>query len=135
MSATRQALILVMAKMALADGKISDEEHGFLDSMLAPGESLEALLATAKASTLHDLVAPIEHYADRFFVALRAACIAHIDVDFDAQEETVFAALIEELGITEDDRRLIMEGVRNLDNPDAVPDPRIEKLFNESSFI
>ncbi len=124
-----------MAKMALADGKVSEEEHGFLESMLAPGESLETLLETAKASSLHDLVAPIELYADRFFVALRAACIAHIDVEFDAQEEAVFAALIEELGISQEDRELIMEGVQNLDNPDAVPNPRIEKLFEESSFL
>jgi uncharacterized membrane protein YukC len=134
MSATRQSLILVMAKMALADGKISEEEHGFLDSLLEPEETMEELLATAKTSTLKDLVAPIELYADRFFIALRAACIAHIDVDFDAQEESVFSELVQELGITEDDRALIMEGVQNLDNPSAVPNPRIEQLFEESSF-
>jgi tellurite resistance protein len=134
MSATRNALVLVMAKMALADGRISEEEQGFLTSMLEDEEQLDQLLETARNSSLKDLVAPIELYADRFFVALRAACIAHIDVEFDAREESVFADLIRELGITDSDRELIMQGVHSLDDPQAVPNARIEKLFEESSF-
>lgn len=134
MSATRQALILVMAKMALADGKISEEERGFLESMLEEGESLPKLLDAAGRQTLAQLVAPIELYADRFFIALRAACIAHIDVDFDAQEEAAFQELIVTLGLSSDDSELILEGVHSLDDLHATPNPRIEQLFEQSSF-
>lgn len=123
-----------MAKMALADGKISEEERGFLESMLEEGEDLEELLALARQQTLAELVAPIEIYADRFFIALRAACIAHIDVDFDAQEESTFRDLTATLGLSESDSALILDGVHSLDDPHAVPNPRIEQLFEESSF-
>lgn len=135
MSATRQALILVMAKMALADGKISEEERGFLESMLEEGEDLQELLDQARQKTLSELVSPIELYADRFFIALRAACIAHIDVDFDAREESTFQDLVQTLGLTPSDRELILDGVHSLDDPHAVPNPRIEQLFEQSSFV
>ena len=41
----------------------------------------------AKTKSLDELVAAVETYADRFFVALRAYFVAHADDDFDVKEQ------------------------------------------------
>ncbi len=134
MSATRQALVMVMAKMALADDTVSPEEVVFLSSLLEPGENLEELLENARTRSMAELVQPIEGYPDRFFIALRAACVAGIDEDFDPREQSAFADLVAVLGITEADQELILQGVADLGDPEATPHFRIEQLFAASSF-
>lgn len=41
----RQSVLLVMAKMAMANEEISPTEREFLEGLLAPGDSLETLLS------------------------------------------------------------------------------------------
>lgn len=132
----RRATLLVMAKMALSDGQVVQEERDFLEPMLEPGETLEALLSEASKSTLEQLVAPVERYADRFFIALRAYAMSTIDDDLDAREEAAFERLVSALGIKPDDRTLIERsvGASDSDEPEAL-DPRLEELYQASTFV
>lgn len=124
-----------MAKMALVDGNVSDDERLMLQPLLGPGESIDNLLAEAKSAKLTDLVAKLDRYADRFFVALRAASMAAVDAHLDAREEALYAELVELCGITADDRALIERSVAALDAPNPPPlEPRLEQLFQQSSF-
>ncbi|MGE0489871.1 MAG: hypothetical protein AB7S38_11755 [Vulcanimicrobiota bacterium] len=124
-----------MAKMAMADGILAREEREFLAPMLGGMEGLEEALKIARKTPLKDLVAPITNYADRFFIALRAASMAHIDTDFDAREEALYAELLELLGLEKPDMALIDQSVKELfDIEPKEPDPRIIELFSQSSF-
>lgn len=132
---TRRAAMLVMAKMALSDGTVSVEERMFLEPLLGEGESLESLLEEAKQRRLVELIEPIDSYADRFFIALRAASMAAIDAQLDSREEALYDRLITVLEITGDDQALIQESVDGLNAEEPPPvDPRIEELFQQSSF-
>ena len=84
---TKRTTALVMAKMALADGVITDEEKGFLQPVLPPGENMDEVLTEAKGLTLKELISRVDNYADRFFIAMRAASMAYVDLEFDAREE------------------------------------------------
>jgi uncharacterized tellurite resistance protein B-like protein len=131
----RKAALLAMAKMALVDGTVSGEERGMLEPLLGPGESVDALIVEAKGKKLSDLVDQLDRYADRFFLALRAAAMARVDHQLDAREEALYAELVELLGIRPDDRALIERSVAALDSHEAPPlDPRIEQLYRQSSF-
>ena len=131
----RRAAVLVMAKMALADGEVADAEREFLSPLLDESDSLEALLKEAEGKKLVDLVSPIDAYADRFFIALRARSMAAIDAEFDAREEALYERLVRALEITADDRQLIERQVDALDSIEPIPpDPRLEELFKQSSF-
>lgn len=125
---------MVMAKMALAGETISSEEVGFLSALLEPDESLEELLQSANSQSMADLIKPIDGYADRFFIAFRAACVAQIEPDFDLRAPSAFADLVAVLGISEADQELILLGVADLNDPEATPHFRIEQLFAASSF-
>ena len=132
----RKATLLVMAKMALSDGEVAQEERGFLQEMLQPGETVDALLAEAKGRSMKELVAPIDRYADRFFVALRAYAMSTIDMELVAREEAAFERLVTELAIKPSDCELIKRVVAEAESeePEA-PDPRVEELFQASSFV
>ena len=130
----RRALVHIMAKMAMADGLIADEEKGVLEAMLEGDETIDRVLSTAKDASFYDLIRPVDSYADRFFIALRAACLANIDDEFDGDEKSLFDILILELGINSADKQLILEGVESLRNPEAEPNPRIDEIVASSSF-
>lgn len=134
MSAQR-AISLVMAKMALADGTLAVQEREFLAPMLGGMEGLDEALNIARKTPLKDLVAPIDNYADRFFIALRAASMAHIDSDFDTSEEALYRELLELLSLEKTDLALIDQSVKELfEIEPKEPDPRILELFSQSSF-
>lgn len=125
-----------MAKMALVDGEVSSEERAMLAPLLGDGESLEGLLEEARDLKLSDLVAKLDRYADRFFVALRAASMAAVDEHLDAREEALYAELVEALGILPADRAIIEESVAALDALEPPPmHPRVAQLFQASSFV
>lgn len=131
----RRAALLALSKMAMADGRVTDEERQLLVSMLGPDESVDALLSEAQSQALSDIVARLDRYADRFFVALRAATIARIDARLDAREAALYSQLVELLAINESDRALIERSVEALDDVEpAPPDPRIIELYQVSSF-
>jgi tellurite resistance protein len=124
-----------MAKMALVDGHVSDEERAMLAPHLDSAESVDALVEEAKRTSLAEILGGIDRYADRFFVALRAASMAAIDEHLDAREEALYAELVATLEITPEDRALIDESVAGLDAIEPPPmHPRIEQLFLSSSF-
>src|SRR5688572_10290619 len=128
----RKAALLAMVKMALVDGTVSIEERRMLEPLLEPGESLPQLMDEARSTKLHELAAAIERYADRFFVALRAASMANVDAHLDAREETLYDELVELLGIEKRDRELIERSVAALDSPNtAPPEPRLEELYQQ----
>lgn len=131
----RKATLLVMARMALADGTVSEQEKSFLAPLLGPEDDVEELLAQARDKTLAELIAPVESYADRFFIALRAASMAHVDTDFDAREEALYERLVTLLGIEESDRAVIDRSVELFvgEGPEE-PEPRVEELYAQSSF-
>lgn len=124
-----------MAKMALVDGTVSDDERAMLTPLLTRGETVEALIEEASGLKLADLVSRLDRYADRFFVALRAATMAKVDAHLDAREEALYAELVEALEILPADRDLIEQSVSALDAIDPPPmHPRIAQLFQSSSF-
>ncbi len=131
----RRAVALVMAKMALSDGTITPEERSFLSPMVGEGEVLETLLTEARDVSVVDLAQRVERYADRFFVALRAATMAAIDDEIDAQEMRLYEELLEALAIRAEDQAVIQQSVQNLGALEpADPDPRIRELYEQSSF-
>ena len=131
----QKATVLVMAHMALADGGISPEESDFLTPFLEPGVSLEELLKEAQAHSLQELLEPIESYADRFFIALRAASMAHVDSQLDAQEEDLYERLVKLLEISPADQEVIARAVAAFLAEEAEePEARVAELFAQSSF-
>jgi hypothetical protein len=107
-----------------------------LAPLLTAEESLDALLEDARRQSLAELVRDIDRYADRFFLALRAASMAAIDQKLDAREDALYAELVELLEIQPADRALIERSVRALDAAEPVSlDPRIEALYQQSSFV
>lgn len=131
----RQSVLLVMAKMAMANEEISPTEREFLEGLLAPGDSLETLLSQAKAQSLPELLEPVQSYPDKFFIALRAASIGHADGIFDVQEEALYERLVKLLDITPADQELIQRSVAALEDEEAgEADDRIQELYKQSSF-
>ena len=134
-----EAVLLVIAKTALSDGQIDESEQEFLTELcdvLGAEFDADALLEKAKQSELETLVKAIESYPDRFFVALRAYMMAHIDFDFDAAEEAFFAKLIDSLEITDEDLRLIENTESAIGEVDeSTPSDRIMELYQQSSFF
>lgn len=102
---------------------------------LGPGETVDALVAEASTVALSQILARVDRYADRFFIALRAASMAAIDDHLDAREEALYAELVATLEITPEDRALIEEAVAGLEALEPPPmHPRVEQLFLSSSF-
>jgi hypothetical protein len=134
--AARKAALLAMAKMALVDGNVSDLERNMLAPLLTSSESVDDLLEQAKTVELPALVAELDRYADRFFVALRSASMAHVDAHLDAREASLYEELVAKLDILPEDKLLIDESVAGLSQIDPPPlHPRIAQLFQQSSFV
>jgi tellurite resistance protein len=132
----RSATMTVLAKMALSDGTVTEEERLFLQQLLPGGGSVDELLEEARRTPLAELVDEIDSYADRFFVALRAASVAAIDAEVDVREEALYDELVEELQIEFEDRALIARSVEALRaTPPGPVEPRVEELFRRSSFF
>lgn len=134
--AARKAALLAMAKMALVDGHVSDVERGMLAPLLSTSESVDDLCEEAKTVDLAELVGRLDRYADRFFVALRSASMAHVDAHLDAREAALYEDLVAKLDITPEDKLLIDESVAGLSLLEPPPlHPRIAQLFQQSSFV
>ena len=133
----KRAALGVMAKMALADGNVDDDERELLVDM-AGGDGaalVDAAIADAKSQPLEQLAAAVGKYEDRFFVALRAYAVAHADRKFDVSEQHLFQRLAALFELTADDLRLIRRAEGNSHAIDPKPlDPRVEELFRNSSF-
>lgn len=128
-----EKLLLVMVKMALADGVLSEAEVDFL-SPYTEG-NLDLLVQKARDINLPDLVKGLDSYPDRFFVAMRAACMALVDGHLDARERDLYERLLKLLEITPEDRVLIDESVDAIRGcPDEPPAARIQELYLQSSF-
>ena len=131
---TRHAALLVMAKMALIDGNFSRIEEMFLAAM-AGTTSLDQLLEEARATSLEGLCAGVPRYEDRFFIAVQAYSMAHIDQCFDSEEKSLFSQLIKALCISSEDRELIEQIRSEAETAEApTPPPRFQELFSASSF-
>lgn len=127
-------LVMILAKMALADGTVSEEEEFFLQQQSGQGEIAD-LLQKARETELVDLVQGIELYADKFFVAFRAASLALIDDNYDITEQQLFQRLSKLLQLEAADQALIQETVDKLRlDPDLDPPQRVQELFSQSSF-
>lgn len=134
MSAKKTAL-LVMAKMALADGHLAGQEKDLLRPLLDDPEALDELLQEAQIVPLEGLLTRVDRYADRFFIALRAASMAQIDGHLAESEQAFYDNLLEHLKLREEDVKLIETSLQQLESIDPVePDPRIGELFEQSSF-
>lgn len=135
--APREAALLVLAKMSLSDGEVTAEERGYLQDLLGedPHQNLEALLAQAQSSPLSELSAAVTHYPDRFFIALRAYAMAHVDAHYDLAEAALFEELVALLQITAEDVALIAATESVVDEAmDETYPPRLTELFEQSSF-
>ena len=134
----RAAAVKVMAKMALMDERFRASERAFLRDMMPPpadDAAIDRLLESVRDESLDSLTAEIRTYEDRFFIALRAYAMAHVDRDYDSREEKAFLRLITLLGIKSEDRKLIEETQqRDRHETDFEPNPRLEQLFVRSSF-
>jgi hypothetical protein len=127
-------LVVILAKMALADGSVSEEEEFFLQQQAGEPE-IAGLLEEARGAELVDLVQGIERYPDKFFVAFRAASLALIDDNFDVAEQQLFERLAKLLQLEPADQSLIQETVDKLRvDPDLEPPLRVQELFAQSSF-
>jgi thioredoxin-like negative regulator of GroEL len=132
---SKHNLVVILAKMALADGTVSEEEEFFLQQQSGESE-IEGLLQKARETELVDLVQGIDHYPDKFFVAFRAASLALIDDDYDIAEQQLFQRLSKLLGLDDSDQTLIQEIVDKLRiDPDLEPPQRVQELFAQSSFV
>ena len=131
--------LLVLAKLALADGKIDVSEESFLTVMMDESDNyndIDALIREANSKTLVDMVGQLEKYEDKFFVALRAYLMANVDLHYDATEEAMFNKLIGLLGITDEDRELIRATEAGLKEEEPQPPAaRITELYQASSFF
>jgi uncharacterized membrane protein YebE (DUF533 family) len=138
MSHTDSAL-LVLAKLALADGKIDCSEEGFLADMITDSETytdIQKLLEEASNKSLAEMVNRLEKYEDKFFVAMRAYLMAHVDLHLDLREEAMLNELVTLLEISDADQQLIKETEKNLKKDDpAQPSERIQLLYQASSFF
>ena len=134
MSARKTAL-LVMAKMALADGHVASQEKDLLRPLLDDPDSLDELFREAETAPLDGLLTQVDRYADRFFIALRAASMAQIDGHLAASEQAFYDSLLEQLKLRAEDVKLIETSLEQMDSLEPVePDPRIGELFEQSSF-
>lgn len=106
----RLGAVRVLAKMALSDGVITSEERSLMNEILQELQvdlSAEVLFQEVQGKPIRDLIDKVDKYEDRFFIALRAYAMAHIDFDFDPEERKFFNDLIAVLGIRPEDRALI----------------------------
>ncbi len=132
---TKRTALLVMARMALADGNVGQQERELILPLLDSPDQLEGLLEEAQAAPLPQLLAQVDRYADRFFIAMRAASMAHIDGQFSGGEQFFYADLLDQLQLRPEDVTLIQTSIRQLDELEPVePDARIGELFQQSSF-
>lgn len=134
----RRRCLLVLAKMALQDGVVGEEERQTLEDM-APGlgsGEIDDLVVEAEVADFEGLIAGIEKYEDRFLIALRAYHMAHSDRSFDLVEEASYERLVEVFGITDEDRQLIerVEGAMQGEAGASAPEPRLLELHRGSSF-
>ncbi len=132
----KRTAALILARMAYCDGIIDPAERELLADLTGfppYGDYMDTLLAEAQDFPLEVLVERLDNYADRFFIALRAYMMAQVDADFDVAEERFFKRLVNWLAITHEDRELIAETHRRI-HRDPEPDPRIRKLYEQSSF-
>ena len=133
----KRTAALLLAKMAASDGVIEDSEREMLTELTGFGPNsgeMEQLLKEANQADTLNLVEMLDCYPDRFFIALRAYMMAHVDAHFDVTEEAFFKKLVVHMNITEADRGLIQDAVNNLYKGNEEPDPRIMALYKESSF-
>lgn len=133
----RQAALAVMAKMCLCDGRVTDEEMQLLLAMMDQPDkgNLRELLAQVQHVPMPALCDKLTVYADKFFIALRAYSMAHVDAHFDASEEVAYNQLIMELGISKEDVALIHECENAQSHMEEVEPPqRLIELYNSSSF-
>jgi tellurite resistance protein len=132
---SKQVALLLLAKMALADGNIDQEEREMLLDIVQDPLVLNDLIAQAKSCHLDELIGQLDNYADKFFVALRAFMIAHVDEHFDVEEERLFRQLVSKLEITPEDIELIELVAEFSADPTkhALP-TRLEQLYLQSSF-
>jgi len=133
----RKAALAVMAKMCLCDGQITAEEKALLLELLPEGDeaALKTLLDSVQQRSIVALCQDIALYEDRFFIALRAYAMAHVDAHFDAGEAAAFAALVDSLGITDEDIELIRATEQaTSDVVASTLSQRLETLYAASSF-
>ena len=134
----RAAALKVLAKMALSDGVVSPGEREFLCEFMSPDrtdEEYEAVISEARTRSLEELLGDVHLYEDAFFIALRAYFMAHVDHRFDAAEAALFDRLVEILGISASDRRLIERTCSSQNATEPAPvESRIEQLYGRSSF-
>jgi hypothetical protein len=134
----RRRCLLVLAKMALQDGVVREEERQTLEDMAEGLGSAEIddIVVEAEVADFEDLLGGIEKYEDRFLIALRAYHMANTDAVFDLVEEASFARLVEVFGITDEDRQLIERvGAGTPADGAAAPEPRLMELHRGSSFF
>lgn len=139
----RKAALLLLGKMANVDGTVADEELQLLNELIAEESAADeasfsdaqALLEAARGHSLETLAGQVDAYADRFFIALRAYSMAHIDDDLDEKEQALFDDLVRHLAIDPADLGLIerCEQAARAESPPP-PEPRLLELFNASTF-
>ena len=130
----KTAAARVMARMALADQEVTDDERWLLVELVGSDEEAAALLDQVADAEVAELVAPVTLYADRFFLAFRAYVMAHADEVIDDRERSLFEELLRHLALVERDRELIESVGRSiLGGRDAPPD-RFRELYEQSSF-
>lgn len=136
---SQESALLIIAKLALADGRIDEAEREFLTLLLEQSPSelrIDDLLKAAPKAELAELVGKVEKYEDRFFIALRAYLMAHVDWEYDRQEESLYGSLVKLLAIEAEDLELIKQTEIDLRSPEPKePAPRVQELYERSSFF
>lgn len=131
----KNAVLKVMTKMALADGEISADERDYILPFLNHESELDGLVQTVQTESLEQMLSQVDSYADRFFIALRAASMAHIDQHFDEFEAQLYQKLLGLLNLEQGDLGLIEDYTQTLyDYSEFEPSPRFQELYTQSSF-
>lgn len=135
----QKSAALILAKMALADDILDPAEVDFLEQLLAGHPELgtiNELVEEARDRSLKDLAEGLEKYPDRFLVAFRVLLMASVDQHLDPREQALYQDLISLLKITKSDS-LLLEKTEASARAGQLqePDPRINKMFEESSFF
>lgn len=134
----RMSAVRVLAKMALSDGIITSEERTLMEEILQELQvdiSADVLFEEVKSRSINELIDQVDKYEDRFFIALRAYAMAHIDFDFDPEERKFFNNLVGMLEILPEDLTLI-EATEQNEGAGFTPEfnTRLRALYENSSF-
>ncbi len=135
---TKEVSLALMAKMALVDGLVHDQEKLMLEKLCAESACKlkpEEIIEIASKHKLADLISKLHSYADQYFVCMHAYMMASIDGELHKSELQLFNELASGFKLEAADLESIKQIAKQMISTEPSPIPaRIEELYKQSSF-